>query len=262
MILSSDFDIGFEIEGIALESNYTKIKEIVNNYGMSFLTGDTSIQITPEIEELAEFEHEDEVYTEKIVPFEINTEAHTVTPKNILKTMDLFLNLYQAKIITNETCALHAHVKLKNDPLHSHLAYHHSAMCVAYLVETKQYQTFQYFEGERMEHIFWSSIENMMEEYKRTEENLENMISVNQDRRRGFFHSHPMGTIEWRGPRGMFDYNPLAFCNNSLKSFEERIVRYTKFLFSLIPILRNAHNGKGIVKSDSLYWTLYSTRFA
>ena len=63
MILSSDFDIGFEIEGIALESNYTKIKEIVNNYGMSFLTGDTSIQITPEIEELAEFEHEDEVYT-------------------------------------------------------------------------------------------------------------------------------------------------------------------------------------------------------
>ena len=262
MILSSDFDIGFEIEGIALESNYTKIKEIANNYGMSFLTGDTSIQITPEIEELAEFYHDDEVYQENIIPFEINTTPHDVSPLTILKTINLFSDLYRSKMITNETCALHAHVKLKKDRLNSHSAYHHSAMCVAYLVETKQYQNFQHFEGERMEHTFWSSVDNMIEEYKRTEENIENMISVNQDRRRGLFHSHPMGTLEWRGPRGMFDYSPVAFCNNSLKSFEERIIRYTKFLFSLIPILRNAHNGKGIDKSDSLYWTLYSTRFA
>tara|TARA_E500000178_G_scaffold30707_1_gene27850 strand:+ start:963 stop:1751 length:789 start_codon:yes stop_codon:yes gene_type:complete len=262
MILSSDFDIGFEIEGIALESNYNKIKEIISNYGLSFLTGDTSIQITPEIEELAEFEYEDEVYTENIVPFEINTIPQEVTPTTILRTINLFIDLYREKIITNNTCALHAHVKLKKDSLHSHSAYHHSAMCVAYLIETKQYQNFQSFEGERMEHTFWSSVDNMMKEYKRTKENVENMISVNHDRRRGLFHSHPMGTLEWRGPRGLFDHNPLAFCNNSLKSFEERIVRYTKFLFSLIPILRNAHNGKGIAQSDSLYWTLYSTRFA
>ena len=154
MILSSDFDIGFEIEGIALESNYTKIKEIVNNYGMSFLTGDTSIQITPEIEELAEFYHDDQVYKEDIIPFEINMKPHDISPLTILKTIDLFLNLYKAKIITNETCALHAHVKLKKDSLHSRSAYHHSAMCVAYLIETKQYQNFQSFEGERMEHTF------------------------------------------------------------------------------------------------------------
>ena len=75
MILSSDFDIGFEIEGIALESNYKNIKEIANGYGMSFLTGDTSIQITPEIEELAEFYHNDQIYKEDIILLK-STEPH------------------------------------------------------------------------------------------------------------------------------------------------------------------------------------------
>ena len=36
MILQSDFDIGLEIEGIALESNYNNIKKVAEKYGLLF----------------------------------------------------------------------------------------------------------------------------------------------------------------------------------------------------------------------------------
>ncbi len=259
MILQSDFDIGFEIEGFALESNYKRIKKISEEYGLYFMTGDCSMREDENIKELAYTEYNGEEYCETIVPFEINTNPIQVTPLNILKVYQYFKNLYLEGIITNDTCALHAHVKLKRDLLHSHSAYRRSAMCVAYLVETKQYQNFQHFEGERMENTFWSSADNMMEEYKRIKENVEDMISVNQDQKRGLFHSHPIGTLEWRGPRRVFNNNPVAFLNKKVHQYELRLYRLVRFIFNIIPVLQNAYNGKNIkYNKDSLYWKLYN----
>jgi hypothetical protein len=257
MILQSDFDVGFEIEGFALESNYIKIKKLAEEYGLYFITGDCSIKEDDDMKELSYYEYNGNEYYETIVPFEINTKPLIVTPKNILKTINFFVDLYKNRIVTNNTCSLHMHVKLKKDKLNSLKSFYNSAMCLAYLIETQKYKNFKVFDGEKMEHVFWANPEYMYKEYERMKNNFENIKNVNHDKRRGLFHTHSIGTLEWRGPRRLFDSNPLMFLNNSLKSYEDRIIRYTKFLFNLIPTLRDAHNAKGIEKKNSLYWSLY-----
>ena len=261
MILQYDFDIGFEIEGFALESNYKRIKKISEEYGLYFMTGDCSMHEDENIKELAYTEYNGEEYCETIVPFEINTNPIQVTPLNILKVYQYFKNLYLEGIITNDTCALHAHIKLKNEKLKSESSFYKSAMAMAYLVETRNYKNFMYFENEEMHHKGWSSLNSTLKQYEILNNSIgqDNFTYITKGEKRGLFWVHPLGTIEWRGPRRIFNNNPVAFLNKKVHQYELKLYRLVRFIFNIIPVLQNAYNGKNIkYDKNSFYWKLYN----
>jgi len=262
MMLMSNLDVGFEIEGMSLESNYSFIKKKAKEFGIVFWTGDSSIVVDQEMWDVGIYE-DDEIYEhEEVIPFEINTRCVTITPKNILKVYKFFEDLYYEGLVTNDTCALHLHVKRVDEKLKSQSALYTSAMMLAYLVETKKYESFLTFEHEKMSHSFWSDEKSMLEEYEYLKKTIDNdSKKLSTKRKRGLFHIHETGTLEWRGPRGFLDANPIVFCNHDLKSYHTRLFRFMKFLFSIIPILRNACNGVGIEYSEeSVYWKIYQKK--
>lgn len=261
MILQSDFDIGLEIEGIALESNYNNIKKVAEKYGLLFLTGDTSIKEDESIIELSYSEYDGVEYEEKIIPFELNTKPFNFSPKTILKVYNYFKELYYQGLITNDTCSLHLHIKLKNNKLKSKKSFYHSAMLFSYLYETKIYKKLLKFDNQHMTHSFWANEIDMKEQYDCLKNNFDNDNFFNSSKniKRGLFHVHPQGTLEWRGPRKLLDMNTIAFCNNKSIDEEKRLYRFTKYIFSIIPMLQNACNCLGEnINKDSLYMNLYN----
>jgi hypothetical protein len=261
MILQSDFDIGFEIEGIALESNYYNIKKVAEKYGLLFLTGDTSIKEDENIIELSYSEYNGIEYEEKIIPFELNMKPFGVSPKSLIKTYEYFKELYYEGLITNDTCSLHLHIKLKNNKLNSKKSFNHAAMMLAYLYETGEYKKLLAFNNQKMSHAFWANEKDMEEQYNKLKNNFmnNNFIDCSRNIKRGIFYAHPQGTLEWRGPRKLLDLNTIAFCNNKSIDEENRLYKFVKYIFSVIPLLQNAYNNSNKnINKDSLYMNLYN----
>ena len=108
MLLESDFTIGFEIEAIAFEPNYQRIKDIFREFSdkskdkeerLFFISGDSSISIDQDIQDLSEYEVYDEnnnvrYFNESIVQFEIDTGYMTLNPRNKKELIELLLAIY------------------------------------------------------------------------------------------------------------------------------------------------------------------------
>ena len=279
MLLESDFTIGFEIEAIAFEPNYQRIKDIFREFSdkskdkeerLFFISGDSSISIDQDIQDLSEYEVYDEnnnvkYFNESIVPFEIDTGYMTLNPRNKKELIQLLLAIYFEGIMSNNTCSLHVHIKPKHLKIDSIQARFFSNMLLAYIVESELYNKYLLFDNQKMYNEEWSSVDNMIEEYnifkKRYFENIEYVYNKKYDyRQRGLFHVHQQGTLEWRGNRGLFDYNPVMFSHKSLKTFEDNIKKHLSFIFKLIKDLTKVANGKvNLPKTDdSVYWRLFN----
>ena len=271
MLLHSELTVGMEIEAIAFESNYNAIKNILKgnktetNEWSYAITGDCSIAIDPDIDDLSEFEicNSDGSVTydrEQIVPFEIDTGYFSYTPENQLKFRKLLVNLYKSGIITNSTCSLHVHFKPKFLNMRTNEAKIYSVMLLAYIVESKLYEKYLKFQNQDMTNTAWSSVDYMIDEYN-FYKNAKSLYSKYEYRNRGLFHVHEQGTLEWRGNRKVFDCNPIIFCNNHSSQYEQSIVKHSKFMFSFLNDMFNAMNGKvDLDKKDSLYWKLYDNK--
>lgn len=278
-MLESDFTVGFEIEGIAFEPNYQKIKDVLRDYSKKgqngervfSIGGDTSIVIDQDIDDLSEYEvelpsGETTYFKEKIVPFEVDAGYFTSTPKNKEDFMNLLLSIYFEGMMSNPTCSLHLHIKPKNTELRSLESRLYATMFLAYIVESEVYEDYLYFNRDLMSNEKWSSVEAMYEEYfefKKEFSKKKDCIFTEKYkyRTRGLFHVHEQGTLEWRGNRGFFDYNPVMFSHKSLKVFEDNIVNHIKFMYKFIGELKNAANGKvNIPKEDSIYWQLFDLK--
>ena len=279
MLLESDFTIGFEIEAIAFEPNYQRIKNIFREFSdrrsdkeerMFFISGDSSISVDQDIQDLSEYEVYDEngevrYFNESIVPFEIDTGYLTLTPRNKKELIELLLGIYFEGIMSNNTCSLHVHFKPKHLDTDSIQARFFSYMLLAYIVESKLYEKYLIFDNQCMFNDEWSSVNEMINEYeifkKKFLTNTECVYDKKYEyRKRGLFHVHQQGTLEWRGNRGFFDYNPVMFSHKSLKTFEDSIKKHLIFIFKLIKDLTKIANGKvDLPKSDdSIYWKLFN----
>ena len=247
------WSFGFELEGMCFERDYDSIKALLKpcskfSYDRLegyFITGDNTILIDEELEDLAYSLHENKI--EEIIPLEILLGPFELTEEVQQKVTDLIVEIASAGFSSNETCSLHLHLKPAGFPLRSSAAYWSSALLLAYLVESKDYKKFLAYRNYPMWHSHWANPINMIQEYKELKKdflnnsNLFDSTKPTKYNMRGLFHMHSLGTIEWRGPRGVFDQNPVTYLNRSSATYLELVREQIDFIFSFFETADLAH---------------------
>ena len=255
-----NYSYGFEIEGMAFESDYENIKDYLRtceeNY---FITGDESVHID---DELIDFSYSQDGEIEDIIPFEIHlgpfihtapVTSQTIVQKNLI-------NLANLGLISNNTCALHIHIKPLEFELYSKESHWSSQLMTSYLIETNKYRRLLYHNNQKMYHQFWASVSDMMKEYKELNEQLEVNPNYFLEKRkivfgkRGLLHCHSQGTLEWRGVRGMFDNNPATYFGKTNEHYLDSIRQKINFVYTIFELLEDAFNQE---KKNVLYKTHY-----
>lgn len=252
--MNSFWSFGFEIEGICFEKDYDSIKEslsvcsefVCNDSVGYFITGDETISIDDELMDLACSEET----TSEIIPVEFLVGPFEYTLNVKEKLIDLFLELAKKGLTSNDTCALHLHLKPKRYELFSSAAFWSSNLLLAYLVESKEYKRFLKYKNQPMFHSRWSSVENMIDEYKILEKVFSEKKESCFDRKitkysmRGLCHAHESGTLEWRGIRNMFSGNPVTYQNKQSPAYLKTIEEQLNFVFQFFDIAELAHTEK------------------
>ena len=247
------WSFGFELEGMCFKRDYDSIKELLKSCSEFscdrlegfFITGDDTIYVDEELEDLAYSLHEHEI--EEIIPLEILLGPFELTEEVQEKVTDLIVEIASAGFSSNETCSLHLHLKPACFPLRSDAAYWSSALLLAYLVESKDYKKFLEYHNYPMWHSHWANPINMIQEYEGLKKNFLNNSNLFDSAKptkygmRGLFHMHSMGTIEWRGPRGVFDQNPVTYLNRSSTTYLELVREQINFIFSFFETADLAH---------------------
>ena len=255
-----NYSYGFEIEGMAFESDYENIKDYLRtceeNY---FITGDESVHID---DDLIDFSYSQDREIEDIIPFEIHlgpfihtapVTSQTIVQKNLI-------NLANLGLISNNTCALHIHIKPLEFELYSKESHWSSHLMTSYLIETNKYRRLLYHNNQKMYHQFWASVSDMMKEYKELNEQLEVNPNYFLEKRkiifgkRGLLHCHSQGTLEWRGVRGMFDNKPATYFGKTNEHYLDSIRQKINFVYTIFELLEDAFNQE---KKNVLYKTHY-----
>ena len=221
------FSYGVEIEGMALEKDYNKIKEFLHYTDMNyFITGDQSVQVS---DDLIDLTYTLDGQIQDVIPFEIHVGPFTWPNEGADKLSWILFEMATNGALTNDTCAFHMHIKPHDFELYSKQAHWASHLMLAYLIETDRYRRLLYYNNQKMYHHFWASVSDMLKEYKSLKKNIKKNSRYFLEKRktisnkRGLFHCHPQGTLEWRGIRGMFDTNPRAYFKRESTTFEESV---------------------------------------
>ena len=178
---------------------------------------------------------------EEIIPFEIHLGPFVWPDEEdgIENILWILREMAHIGALTNVTCAFHMHIKPYDFELYSKQAHWASHLMLAFLIESDRYRNLLHYNNQKMYHHFWASVPDMMKEYKRLKKNIKKNSHYFLEKRqvvsnkRGLFHCHPQGTLEWRGIRGMFDHNPRAYFQMGSTNFQNTIDEKWKFARSV-----------------------------
>ena len=273
--LSTEFKIGFELEGICVaedmtsggdyglpgyhshreaEGNAKKLLDRLNEklgLGEGHIESDSSVNPSGTNVTASGHEYNDRARTEegghRSWGFEYVSPIIPFIPKNINKMVNFLKGLKDIGVVTNDHCGFHTHISYP-DMTREDVAW--LLYCVAN-DESLFKEVTELDEGDYKINFFSHYASKEILEKLRDLDLDSRTMTLNTDNKYQVMRIHPQGTIEWRGPRN--------FINDG--SAEKDIEDYIKKLYRLIVkigdiVTRKEYNGvkrEDVLKRVSVY---------
>jgi len=269
-MLMSEITIGFEFECFYPKSSEKIIEEIVKKYDIDW--ADDDIIIPNENYKTAEF---------RTKPVHLNNIG-------IMTTYQIFKEFYVAGCRTNKSCGLHTHFAISPELKKTFVD---NFWFIYNFFDKGIYNRFSVFDGCSMFHeneidskndkFITTPAQASITQQKNYIKNIKNILNgiTNKEEKFKFLNNtikdlktkkarwflvrlHEQGTIEWRGPRHLFDYYDEQYSNikiDNLITLKRYLLFIIRFAKEIIKILHNPYPIGGISKKEYEYY-LYTER--
>lgn len=178
--LRSEYKFGFELE--AITKDYQHAISFISKYFKGDVKTDKSIKN----------------YEKNETPFEFASSVYSFTPQNINNFIKLIEQLPKNNIRTNESCGFHIHLSYPFlDIVNTRWVIMNLAMDSKTQNLIKKFKEVDFFNEQYADTRFLEDLKEALkdEDYDRMSDILDNSKYRN-------LRIHPIGTLEWRGPRG------------------------------------------------------------
>jgi len=220
--LMSDFTIGFELEAFTPTKKQFKLFEIFTN---NFFKNTRTIKVMDPIDEPFTNDSSIEAEGARAFPFEFRSPIFNFTPENILKIIQYLKSGITDFFSTNYSCGFHIHIGLPKQGFRQDIdSFWFLCQLAAnelsddYNKKIKRFMEYKNFnfEGDNQK-IFastiliekiWRILKTLNKNYDKSNINkiaLKKFKEVFTNDKYNFFRLHPIGTLEWRGPRDFLD---------------------------------------------------------
>lgn len=254
LFLLSEYTIGFELEGIAINyKKYEEFEKITNTYFKSSST----------IKSIKDDAFVDDASINKPTPqhypFEYRSPVFNLTPENISKIVS-FIRSNLDKYITDESCSFHIHIGLPKTSIREDIeTYWFLCQLVAneltgeFENKIKRFLNYKDFKFEGREQEIFAPLNNInlikkaLQNLGRNHGTVKRLVRPFTIEKYNFFRLHPQGTLEWRGPRGFITKETPELIK---RFFFDMLIPLIKFMNDLIEKNYLVYNNFKISKKD------------
>ena len=266
-MLTSELTIGFEFECFYPKSSKKLIKEIVKKYNIDQVDEDITVP-DEEMFDKAEF---------RTVPVHLNNDG-------IITTYKLFKEFYEAGCRTNQSCGLHTHFAISKELTKNYVD---NFWFIFNFFGGGIYNKFKNFDGHLMfnegeiinksigskgppfasiekQNNYINNIKKLLNNTINKEEKLRIINNTIKElktisNKNFLIRLHEQGTIEWRGPRHLFDYYDDLPKEQNLTTLKKYLLFAVEFGKEIIKLIHNPFPISDISKKEYEYY-LYTQR--
>lgn len=219
-ILPSEFKFGFELEALGHTNNrFEEFKRFaIRTFGGEF-GDDSSIAVDKNTQE----------------SFEYKSGVNQFTPMNLQKFVMFLNSLPEYNIVTNPTCSLHIHFSyptISKEDVFWFLI--NLATNKEKINEFIKMNKFKFINEKYASLDLFEKIRNMFDD-----DGIKYINSLLTNEKYSLFRVHPIGTVEWRGPRDFLNKHN----QEDIKEFVKKMYSLVKFISSSISNPSVTYNG-------------------